>query len=145
MARVPITVMGFRCDRCQHEWIPRGGVDEEPRVCPDCHSALWNQPDKKVRMSYENFKDKIAAALRQAGAPLTWTEVRTKANLPQAFPNNQWVHRMESDIGLVRRRASDGVIHWLLKDATLELDTATSPQASNKVRSGTRTKQGALE
>jgi hypothetical protein len=144
MARVPITVMGFRCDRCQHEWIPRGGVDEEPRVCPDCHSALWNQPDKKVRMSYENFKDKIAAALRQ-GAPLTWTEVRTKANLPQAFPNNQWVHRMESDIGLVRRRESDGIIHWLLKDAALDLGTATPPQASDKVRSGTRTKQGALE
>jgi hypothetical protein len=71
--------------------------------------------------------------------------VRTTANLPQAFPNNQWVHRMESDIGLVRRRESDGVIHWLLKDATLELDTATSPQASNKVRSGTRAKQSALE
>jgi hypothetical protein len=145
MARVPITVMGFRCDRCQHEWIPRGGMDEEPRVCPACHSAVWNQPDKKIRMSYEAFRDKIAATLRQAGKPLTWTEVRTTANLPQAFPNNQWVHRMESDIGLVRRRESDGVIHWLLKDATLELDTATSPQASNKVRSGTRAKQSALE
>jgi hypothetical protein len=96
-------------------------------------------------MSYEAFRDKIAATLRQAGKPLTWTEVRTTANLPQAFPNNQWVHRMESDIGLVRRRESDGVIHWLLKDATLELDTATSPKASNKVRSGTRAKQSALE
>ena len=69
MARVPITVMGFRCDRCQHEWIPRGGVDEEPRVCPACHSALWNQPDKKPRMSYETFRDKIAATLRQGRDP----------------------------------------------------------------------------
>jgi hypothetical protein len=104
MARVPITVMGFLCDRCGHQWVPRGGNDEEPRVCPYCHSALWNRPDKKVRMSYEDFRDKIAATLRQAGKPLTWTEVRTAANLPQAFPNNQWVHRMETDIGLIRRR-----------------------------------------
>ena len=29
MARVPITVMGFRCDRCAHEWIPRPGAVEE--------------------------------------------------------------------------------------------------------------------
>jgi hypothetical protein len=145
MARVPITVMGFRCERCQHEWIPRGGIDEEPRVCPACHSALWNEPDKKARISYEDFRDKIAATLRQSGRPLTWTEVRTIANLPQAFPNNQWVHRMERDIGLIRRRESDGIIHWLLKDAALDFGTATSPQASDKVRSGARTKQGALE
>jgi predicted Zn-ribbon and HTH transcriptional regulator len=115
MARVPITVMGYRCDRCGHQWVPRGGPDEEPRVCPACHSALWNQPEKKLRMTYEVFRDKIVATLRQTGAPLTWTEVRTRANLPQAFPNNQWVHRMESDVGLLRRRESSGMIHWLLK------------------------------
>jgi hypothetical protein len=140
MARVPITVMGFRCDRCQHEWIPRGGTDEEPRVCPACHSALWNQPDKKARMSYEDFRDKIATTLRQVGRPLTWTEVRTMANLPKAFPNNQWVHRMEGDIGVVRRRESDGIIHWMLKDSTLDPATAPPAQASNKVSSGTRAK-----
>jgi hypothetical protein len=145
MARVPITVMGFRCDRCHHEWIPRGGADEEPRVCPACHSALWNQPDKKTRMSYEAFKDKIAAVLRDAGEPLTWTEVRTRASLPQAFPNNQWVHRMETDIGLVRRRESDGIIHWLLKDATLDLGAPTASQASDEIGSRPRRKQGAVE
>lgn len=144
MARVPITVMGFRCDRCGHEWIPRNTSDEEPRVCPSCHSGLWNQPEKKPRMSYEAFRDKIAATLREAGKPLTWTEVRTKANLPQAFPNNQWVHRMESDVGLVRRRESSGMIHWLLKDATFELDQSTSAQTSDKVRSGARGKQSSL-
>ena len=117
MARVPITVMGFRCDRCAHEWIPRGGTEEEPRVCPGCHSALWNQPEKKQRMSYDDFKSKIVKALREADGPLTWTEVRTRAALPQAFPNNQWVRRMETDIGLTRRRESDGIIHWQLKES----------------------------
>ncbi len=120
MARVPITVMGFRCDRCAHEWVPRLGATEEPRVCPSCHSALWNQPEKKPRISYEDFRSKIAAVLKRAGKPLTWTEVRTLAALPQAFPNNQWVHRMEKDIGLTRRREKDGIIHWELKETLFD-------------------------
>ncbi len=117
MARVPITVMGFRCDLCQHEWIPRGGVDEEPRVCPACHRVGWNEPEKKPRTSYADFSSKIAKALRKAGKPMTWTEIRTAASLPQAFPNNQWVRRMEQDIGLTRRREKDGIIHWELKES----------------------------
>jgi hypothetical protein len=130
LARVPITVMGFRCDRCGHEWIPRGGIEEEPRVCPSCHSGLWNQPEKKPRMSYEDFRGKIAAALKKAGKPLTWTEIRTAASLPQAFPNNQWVRRMENDIGLTRRRESNGIIHWDLKETLFE--NATPTETANK-------------
>ena len=86
MARVPITVMGFHCDRCGHEWIPRPGAIGEPRVCPDCHSALWNRPDKKARMSYETFRDKIAASLRRAGKPLTWTEVQDGGEFATSLP-----------------------------------------------------------
>jgi hypothetical protein len=134
MARVPITVMGFRCDRCAHEWVPRPGAIEQPRVCPSCHSALWNQPEKKPRLSYDDFKLKIAKALRDAGKTLTWTEVRTVAGLPQAFPNNQWVRRMETDIGLVRRRQSDGIIHWSLNESLF--DASASAEAANKVRAG---------
>jgi hypothetical protein len=146
MARVPITVMGFRCDQCGHEWIPRGGSpDEEPRVCPRCHSALWNQPEKKQRMSYDDFKSKITKVLRDAGKPLTWTEIRTAAALPQAFPNNQWVHRMESDIGLCRRRENDGIIHWTLKETLFERADTTTAEATDKVRKGESRKQGALE
>ena len=122
MARVPITVIGFRCDRCHHEWIPRGGVEEEPRVCPACHSQLWNVPPKRPRakMSYEDFKSKIVATLKAAGRSLTWTEIRTAAALPQAFPNNQWVRRMEQDIGLTRQRGTDGIINWELKESLFD-------------------------
>jgi hypothetical protein len=137
MARVPITVMGFKCDRCGHEWIPRTAADEEPRVCPKCHSPWWNEPGKRARMSYEDFKTKVADALRQAGQPVTWTEVRTAAALPQAYPNNQWVHRMERDIGLTRRREPDGIIHWELKE--MHVGSATSKTA-NKVGPRTRGK-----
>src|SRR5205823_2774399 len=80
MARVPITVMGFRCDRCGHEWIPRKPGDE-PRVCPKCHSPWWNKPHRRAMMPYDEFKEKIVAALMPAGKPLTWTEVRTVAGL----------------------------------------------------------------
>jgi hypothetical protein len=134
MARVPITVMGFRCDRCAHEWVPRPGAVEEPRVCPWCHSTLWNQPQKKPRLSYDKFKSKIAKVLKEAGRPLTWTEVRTAAALPQAFPNNQWVHRMEADIGLIRRRQKDGIIQWELKETLFDAPA----QASNEVGPRTR-------
>ena len=65
-------------------------------------------------MNYENFRDKIAATLRAAGKPLTWTEIRTTANLPQMFPNNRWVHQMEKDIGLKRKKDDRGIIHWQL-------------------------------
>lgn len=41
MAR--ITLAGYRCERCDHEWTPRG-KGEEPRVCPKCKSPYWNAP-----------------------------------------------------------------------------------------------------
>jgi hypothetical protein len=127
MARVPITLMGFQCERCAHQWVPRT-ADEEPRVCPKCRSPWWNRP-KKAMMTYDDFKEKIALTIQKEGRPLTWTEIRTLASLPQAFPNNQWVHRMEKDIGLVRRRQSDGTIHWTLGHKELPLGEAPTKKA----------------
>ena|ERR1044072_1268847 len=43
MARVSITVIGFKCERCGHEWVPRSEGDA-PRVCPNCNSAWWDTP-----------------------------------------------------------------------------------------------------
>ena len=143
MARVPITVMGFRCDRCGHEWIPRSGIEDEPRVCPKCHSPWWNAP-KKSMMTYDDFKSEIARTLRAVNRPLTWTEIRTSAGLPQAFPNNQWVHRLEKDISLKRRRESDGTIHWHLPEE-LALEPITTTQTSDKARARKSRKQSSLE
>ena len=140
MARVPITVMGFRCERCDHEWVPRGGADDQPRTCPKCRSPYWDQP-KKERMTYDVFRSKIESALSNAG-PMTWTEIRTVAGLPQLFPNNQWVHRLERDISLQRHRERDGVIRWQISKDLLSVATA---EATNKVRSRPRGKQGAVE
>ena len=114
MARVPITIMGCRCERCNHEWIP-DDHDIEPAICPKCKSPNWNQPRKSSPMlTYEDFRNKIEKTLRKSGT-LTWTEIRTTAKLPQAFPNNKWVHRLERDIGLKRNKDEHGIIKWNLE------------------------------
>ena len=104
--------MGFKCDRCEHEWVPRT-LETEPRVCPKCKSPYWNVPRKKAN-TYEEFRDKIRSALDVGGEPMTWTEVRTETGLPQLFPNNQWVRRLETDIGLERSRDAKGIMRWKL-------------------------------
>ena len=114
MPRVPITVMGYRCERCKHEWIPKNFSGGEPKVCPGCKSPYWDTP-KEEKMSYEAFRDKIQRVIKEAGGTSTWTEIRTASRLPQKFPNNQWVHRMEQDIGLERKRDAHGIIRWSLR------------------------------
>jgi len=135
---VPITVMGYHCERCGHEWIPRGEPNMEPKTCPKCKSPYW---DRARKMSYEDFSGRIKATLVRTARPMTWTEIRTAAALPQLYPNNLWVHRLERDISLIRHRSSDGVILWQLKpegeplhaqthSATIPLGTPTSRKKS---------------
>lgn len=64
--------------------------------------------------AYEEFRNKIEQELRRAQRPLTWGEIRALAKLPQKFPNNQWTHQLERDIGLIRKRDVHGVMHWQL-------------------------------
>jgi hypothetical protein len=64
--------------------------------------------------TYEDFKAAIETTIEHAGKPLTWTEIRTTARLPQKFPNNQWVHQMEKDIKLQRQKDANGIIQWSL-------------------------------
>ena len=112
MARVPITVMGYCCERCSHEWIPRN-LEREPRVCPKCKSPYWDRP-RTTATAYEYFKKRVEAALSEnEDGGLTWTEIRTKRRLPQKLPNNRWVRRLEREIGLVRER-EHGVMIWRL-------------------------------
>jgi hypothetical protein len=111
MLRIPITVMGYRCERCAHEWVPRCDLTVQPRVCPKCFSPYWDRPR---RMTYETFRGIVKSLLTGAGHPVPWMEIRTRAGLTQMYPNNRWVHRLEQDIKLVQYRDEDGVIHWRL-------------------------------
>jgi len=45
MAKVKIEVDGYRCERCQHKWIP-SNKEVQPRVCPKCKSPYWDIPRK---------------------------------------------------------------------------------------------------
>jgi Zn finger protein HypA/HybF involved in hydrogenase expression len=46
MKKVPITLMGYRCERCKHEWIPKN-AKVKPRVCPKCKSPYWHLPRRR--------------------------------------------------------------------------------------------------
>jgi len=45
MAKIKITMDGYKCDRCGHEWVKRG--EEEPTVCPKCKTPYYNRPKKQ--------------------------------------------------------------------------------------------------
>jgi DNA-directed RNA polymerase subunit RPC12/RpoP len=132
VGRVPITVMGYRCDRCEHEWIPRGDVESEPRVCPRCKSPYWNKPRRTTpAMTYDQFRKAVTGALQSSGRPMTWTEIRTTAGLPQKWPNNQWVRRLDREIPLIRARESPGgTIYWSL-DLNVRLPSGAGHQPNN--------------
>ncbi len=38
-----VPIMGYRCERCGHEWVPRD-KDQAPKVCPHCKSPYWDRP-----------------------------------------------------------------------------------------------------
>lgn len=59
MAR--ITVEGYRCERCDHEWVPRETTEGDPTICPYCKSPYWNKPrlsSIKKRAIIRHFKNK---------------------------------------------------------------------------------------
>jgi len=56
----------------------------------------------KDSVGYDNFKDKIEEILKTSEIPLTWTQIKEKAEFTQKVPNNKWVRQMENDIGLKR-------------------------------------------
>ena len=85
MARTKL--LGYRCERCSHEWVPRES-DQEPRVCPKCKSPYWDTPSQ-TNQPYDVFKVAIEKTLQESGKALTWTEIRTISGLCQKFPNNK--------------------------------------------------------
>lgn len=57
MASITIKETGYRCERCGHEWVPRGPRKENrpagslaedvlPALCPKCKSPYWQTKRK---------------------------------------------------------------------------------------------------
>lgn len=45
---VLITKVGWKCLRCDHEWIPKE-PGYAPAACPNCKSPYWNRPRRYKR------------------------------------------------------------------------------------------------
>jgi predicted Zn-ribbon and HTH transcriptional regulator len=45
MAAKKVKILGYRCKRCEHEWLPR--LAAPPLICPKCKSAYWDRRKKK--------------------------------------------------------------------------------------------------
>lgn len=132
MSKVPITMIGYHCDWCGHEWVPRD-YQREPKVCPKCKNAYWNRP-RQQKAIYDEFRATIHKVLAEAGKPLSWTEIRTAAGLAQLFPNNRWVRRLEADISLKRVRDHRGIIQWYLEAGGRAVDEVQSSAPTQRVR-----------
>lgn len=57
-----ITLQGYRCEGCLHEWVPRRSSTTGPRTCPKCRSLYWDTPrrvDKELTVSHaDSHEDK---------------------------------------------------------------------------------------
>ncbi|MCV0401962.1 MAG: hypothetical protein K5777_08330 [Nitrosopumilus sp.] len=50
-----IMLKGYRCERCNHTWVPRD--ESSPTVCPKCKSPYWNKPRKsESEQAHESMK-----------------------------------------------------------------------------------------
>ena len=73
------------------------------------------RPEEMKKMTYEEFKQIIKEELTKEPAGLTWSQIRERRpELYQRFPANQWVTRMEKDIGLIRSKEKGRTL-WRLK------------------------------
>ncbi|PWI49513.1 hypothetical protein CEE45_01600 [Candidatus Heimdallarchaeota archaeon B3_Heim] len=64
-------------------------------------------------LSYEEFKLRVETQLKKNPDGLTWSEIKENENLPQKYPNNIWVRKLEEDIKLKRERVRGRMI-WKL-------------------------------
>ncbi len=75
--------------------------------------------ERRTRMEYEEFRDKIRIILEQASDGLTWTEIRNEGGFHQKVPNNKWVSRMEEEIDLLREHERGRGTVWKVGKSNL--------------------------
>jgi len=63
-------------------------------------------------MTYQQFRDLMQTKLRERRLGMTWRELRDDLELPYDRPCPEWTRRLESDIGLVRKRGSGNAFTW---------------------------------
>lgn len=63
-------------------------------------------------MRYVDFRDSIHRALRKNPNGLTWPQLRDSLNLPYKSPCQEWVKRLEQEIGLSRFKGTGRALVW---------------------------------
>lgn len=65
-------------------------------------------------MRYVDFKTAIQQHLQRNRRGATWIELRDTLALPYDRPCPEWTRRLESEIGLIRRKDSGRSLVWTL-------------------------------
>ena len=54
---ISVTKKGYKCERCNHKWLPRANEPKSlPVCCPKCCSPYWNTPRKLKQAKSKNGK-----------------------------------------------------------------------------------------
>lgn len=67
-------------------------------------------------MTYLEFKTTIQFALKKKRSGATWSELKTSLRLPYMRPCPEWTRRMESEVGLTRRKGRGRELIWSLEN-----------------------------
>ncbi len=52
-----VTLEGYECERCRHQWVKRESTEGDPIICPKCKSPYWNKPRIKAnKFETQKFK-----------------------------------------------------------------------------------------
>lgn len=82
---VEITVMGYRCSRCGHEWVPMRNATRPPRVCPSCKSPYYDRPRRGATPPTASEPRTLPTTAELAGSDPDYTgELSTAEYLAQA-------------------------------------------------------------
>ena len=122
MPKIRIEVDGFRCARCDHEWIPR--KPGHPRVCPKCKSPFWDSERSIVSFRAEAIiqwlrgfqpdPKKVAAFERQLGRfrhpQLVWVgkRLRVGVDVQAMSPENAEIQARRLVVSRLRAEGLSG-------------------------------------
>jgi hypothetical protein len=67
-------------------------------------------------MQYTEFRDSIHADLRRSSSGKTWKELKASLNLPYSQPCQEWICRLEREIGLERREKKRNALVWKVRE-----------------------------
>jgi hypothetical protein len=110
-----IEAIAIRCHACRHKEKLRR---ETARKIHLEGMARKRDAATNPAMNYVEFKTSIQRHLESHWNGATWQELRDALKLPYERPCPEWIHRLEKEIGLVRRKGYGRSLRWVLRSTT---------------------------